>query len=348
MENFIEKLKTVDKKVWIGVGIGAAVVIILIIALVIGLGGKKPTGGNSSQNGTQYGTETEGGVTEVFGTEDVTEVLGTETTETEMGTETEVTESESQTQGIGGTTVTQPESVGGVEQKPVTTTPTGQEITGVGTASQPYDIDPIDQKFTTPVAIPAGGSLHFNVMKTAGKQFVIEDADAYVIFNGTRYDASNGKVSFIVNDSKALPTDFLHFEIGNKSSVDKTFTIKLYNVYGTRENPEVLKSLGDNISLKKGDKDGWTYKYTATQSGTIRFYIDSMTKSSIIRVTNNSTSAQRSYDVSEELYTDANGKNYIEIAVTANDELIIEVFAAPDTKFNYPATDVTWHGEYAQ
>ena len=50
MENLIEKLKGLDKKVWIGIGIGAAALIILIVALVVGLGGNKPAGGNTQGN----------------------------------------------------------------------------------------------------------------------------------------------------------------------------------------------------------------------------------------------------------------------------------------------------------
>jgi len=56
MDNLIEKIKGLDKKVLIGAGIGVVALIILIVALVIGLGGKKPAGGNTQEN-SQAGTE---------------------------------------------------------------------------------------------------------------------------------------------------------------------------------------------------------------------------------------------------------------------------------------------------
>ena len=56
MEKLIEKIKGLDKKVLIGAGIGVVALIILIVALVIGLGGKKPAGGNTQEN-SQAGTE---------------------------------------------------------------------------------------------------------------------------------------------------------------------------------------------------------------------------------------------------------------------------------------------------
>ncbi len=54
MENIIEKLKAVDKKVWIGVGIGTAVLIILVVALIVG-GLNKPS--VDGTEGTEVGTE---------------------------------------------------------------------------------------------------------------------------------------------------------------------------------------------------------------------------------------------------------------------------------------------------
>lgn len=357
MENFIEKLKTVDKKVWIGVGIGAAVVIILIVALIIGLGNnKKPAGGNNSQNGTQYGTETEGGVTEVFGTEDVTEVLGTETTETEMGTETEMTESESQTQGVGGTTVTQNPDVNGVEQKPTTDDGT----TGMGTADSPYDINPDGNtmKFTT-YSIPANGSAHYSIMKTVGKYFIIEDADAYVVYKGKRYDAKNGRVSFLVTDSKALPTDYLNFEIGNKSSTAKTFTVRLSDPTGTQANPTKVDSVTNagnsfDVSLSTGNSAGYYYKYTAQSTGKIKFYISAFSSKTsgaegvitvnVIKpgdiVTQYNFNADGTYSVDE------NGNKYILADVEAGNTVEIIIGAQLPGSNKYPAADITWTAQY--
>ena len=348
MENFIEKIKGLDKKVLIGVGIGAAALIILIIVLVISLG-NKPTGNQGgSQSGTQSGTETENGATEVIGTEDATEEIGTEiTTETEMGTEVETeSESESQSQGIGGTTVTQRPDVNGVEQQPVTTVD-GKEVLGDGTANNPYIMLPNGGSTTyeTLAPIPAGQTVYYSFRGAGNMWMSINDADAFVIDSkGTRHNASGGKVGFTVGD--ALASEYVTFQIGNSGTTAKNFTIKFSNIKGSSQNPEVITVLNDEISLSKGDNDGWFYKYTATQSGTIRFYIDSQTKPSTLRVTNNATYAQRDFDA--DVLTDANGNNYIEVAVSAGDVLVIEVYAKPDLKFNYPATTVNWHGEYAQ
>ncbi len=358
MENFIEKLKGVDKKVWIGVGIGAAVVIILIVALIIGLGNNKSTGGKGdSQNGTQYGTETEGGVTEVFGTEDVTEVLGTETTETieatettetETGTKTDKSEPESQTQGVGGTTVTQNPDVNGVEQKPTTTTQDGQEILGLGSKDQPYDVIPnLDTMSVTTVSVPAGKTLYYNIQRVGGMWLSINDADAYVIeADGTKHTASGGKVEFAVE--RAMASEYVSFQIGNSGSTAKTFTIKFSNIKGTYQNPEKITNVGQySTHLEAGNEVGYYYKYTAEKKSTIRFYIVSESTKCGITVTNNRNSAQRNFqgDVME----DEKG-SYIEIEsefVEKGDEIMI-IICAEKYRGKIPAADVTWEIVYVE
>lgn len=69
MENFIEKIKGLDKKILIGAGIGAAALVILIVALIVGMGGSG-THTNGTEGGSQSETET--------GTDEGTEIIITE------------------------------------------------------------------------------------------------------------------------------------------------------------------------------------------------------------------------------------------------------------------------------
>lgn len=369
MENLIEKLKTVDKKVWIGVGIGAAVLIILIIALVIGLG-NKPTGNhggsqNGTQSGTQSGSESENGSSEVLGSEGLgTEGLGTEMG-TEVGTEmgTEITgngttngggqnnggQSNGGSQNNGGgqnnggqLTTTKPEDVNGVEQNTITTKPNGEEILGAGTKDEPYqEIPNFDTMSLETVSVPAGGTLYYSIRGIAGKWLTIEDEDAYVIESDgeTRHDAKNGKVGFTVEN--AMANEYIILQIGNKGTEAKSFTIKLADIKGTYQKPEIITTLSGEKSLAKGDEDGYYYKYKATKTGKLRFYI-SYTADSDITVQNLTTSAVRNFT------SDGTGAEYIELDVTAGDEVLIQICAIPNKRFIYPATTITWRGEYAQ
>lgn len=344
MENFIEKLKTVDKKVWIGVGIGAAALLILIIALVIGFSNKQTGNQGGTQNGTQAGTETEGG-SEVFGTEGLTE--GTETeiaTETEMGTETTESESESQTQNGGGNKVTQ----NGEGQKPVTTTPDGEEILGLGSKEQPYEVIPnLDTMSVTTVSVPAGKTVYYNIQRVGGKWLSISDADAYVIeADGTRHNAKNGKVAFTVES--AMANEYVLLQIGNNSSSAKSFTIKFSDLKGTYQNPEKISTVGKyDTHLQAGNEVGYYYKYNAEKKGTIRFYIISESTKCGITVTNNRNSAQRTFQA--DVLEDEKGK-YIEIPadlVEKGDEIMI-VICAEKYRGKIPAADVTWEIMYTE
>ena len=378
MQNLIEKLKTVDKKVWIGVGIGAAVLIILIIALVIG-SGDKPAGNHGgsqsgTQSGTQLGSESDNNSSEIFGSEGLgTEVLGTEMG-TEVGTEmgTEITGSEtengnggqnnggqsngnsgngnsgngnsgngSSNNNAGPVTSEKPDDVNGVEQNTVTTKPNGEEILGAGTKDEPYqEIPNFDTMTVETISVPAGGTLYYSIRGIAGKWLTIEDEDAYVIESDgkTRHDAKNGKVGFTVES--AMANEYILLQIGNKGTESKSFTIKLADIKGTYQNPEKITTLSGEKSLAKGDEDGYYYKYKATKTGKIRFYI-SYTADSDITVQNLTTSAVRNFT------SDETGAAYIELDVKAGDEVLIQICAIPNKRFVYPATTITWRGEYA-
>ncbi|MBQ3559010.1 MAG: hypothetical protein IJA07_05840 [Agathobacter sp.] len=357
MENFIEKLKSLDKKVWIGVGIGAAVIILIIVALVIGLGNKKPTGGNTgnSQNGTQNGIHTEGDVSEIWGSEGLgTETLGTEMEteiETEMGTEIEGTEGDSEAQttpGVGGTTVTQNPDVNGVPQQPTTTKPDGEEILGMGSKDQPYLERPVDMTVTT-VAIPSGKALYYSIYLYDTKYLTINDPDAYVIYKNKRYDATNGRVSFKVR--KPVPGQPVEFQIGNKGTTDKSFVIKFADAEGSWDNPTPVTSIINqstyNVTLPAGSDTGYFYTYKAEKTGTIRFYVDGTVPCGL-EVQNSSLTDTDSVTFAEEKFvqTDEQGRKYIAMSVTQGEELKIHVCAEPDANNAYPAVTITWEAKY--
>lgn len=348
MENLIEKIKGLDKKVLIGAGIGVTALIILIIVLVIGLG-NKPTGNKGgTQSGTQAGTQTEGDVSETFGTEDVTEEIGTEMG-TEIGTETgtETTESESQTEGTGGTTVTQRPDVNGVTQQPVTTTPDGQEMLGDGTANSPYMPQFSSSMSYTTITIPAGKTVYYSFRGAGGMWMSINDSNAFVIeADGTRHNASGGKVGFTVDD--ALSSDYVTFQIGNSGSTAKSFTINFSNIKGSWNNPEKITAAGQyTTKLSAGEEVGYHYKYNAEKKGTIRFYIVSETSTCGITVTNNRNMAQRTFQA--EVQEDTKGR-FVELEaefVEAGDELVI-VLAAEKYRGSIPAATVTWEIVYVE
>ena len=237
--------------------------------------------------------------------------------------------------GNGGQTAT---------QQPTTTNPNGQEILGAGSKNQPYLETPnLDNMTLTTVSIPAGKTLYYGIYRVGNMILTINDANAYVIeSNGTRHNASGGKVSFTVED--ALASDYVLFQIGNNSGSAKSFTIKFSNPTGSYQNPTTAKmSSNITVNLSAGDSDGHWYKYIAERTGKIRFYLLTSPDSNGLIVTNNRNSAQRTTEADAQV--DSQG-TYIEIDVQQGDEILINVAAKPNNRGKYPAATITWCGKY--
>lgn len=234
------------------------------------------------------------------------------------------------------------------EQLEVTEKEDGTEILGVGTKDNPYLETPdLDSMTLKTVKIPAGKTYYYGIYRVGNMILTINDSDAYVIeSDGTKHTAKNGKVSFTVED--ALASDCVMFQIGNSGSSAQSFTIKFTNQTGSYANPTVIKKMGsqNEVSLDAGNNIGHYYSYKAEKTGTIHFYIVKATADSVLNVTNNSNSAMRSTNADEDVLTDANGNEYIELEVTKGDEIIINVGALPNRRGVYPASDITWYGKY--
>lgn len=333
----MEKLKNIDKKVFIGIGVALAVVIVAIVAVVLGSGDEPVNADpNTTNSNNEYVVNENNDVDD--STSDSTNEDESSTDEIESSTDEDSSTSEKDTQNnesSDGTTAV---------QKPTATNPEGDEILGAGSEDQPYLETPGSDFAVTTVKVPAGKALYYDIYRVGGMYLTINDADAYVICDGTKYTAKNGKVSFKIPN--ALASAPVSFQIGNNGSTAKSFTIKFANLKGSYANPEKLKTLGDEveISLAAGVETGYYYKYNAEKAGTIRFYILEETKDSILVVTNNRNSAQRTTEA--DVFTDEDGNEYIELEVQKGDELIINVGAMPTKRGKYPATDITWLGKY--
>lgn len=344
MNKLIEKIKGLDKKILIAVCAAVVLVIAAIVALVIFLAtrpdSEKPDGDpDKIVETTDAEDTTEADTTEEDTTaEDTTEADTTEADTTEADT-TEADTTVPQTEQTGnwtGTTQNQDTTV-------AVTNPSGEEIIGQGSKDNPFLEIPVvgtGSMSVTTVAVPAGKSLFYSIYRVGGMVVTINNPNAYVVCNGTRYDAKNGVVSFIA--PAALASDSVSFEIGNKGGAAASFTLVFTNLTGTHANPAIVSSIGSNvtISLSAGDSDGYVYKYKAAKTGKLRFTLTASVDS-IISVTNNRNSAQRNSESDM-----ADGTNYIEIDVNAGDELIIILGSKPDRRGNYPAANITWKAEY--
>lgn len=198
------------------------------------------------------------------------------------------------------------------------------------------------------VTIAAGGSVFYKIMGVSNKILTINDSNAYVVYNGTKYSANNGVLSFTVVSDELSSAQIL-FEIGNKGSKAQGFTINFASPKGSRDNPEEIDSVENTFTtnIAEGNQQGYYYSYAATKNGKIRFYIISDTKSgmlSVDKIINPKLGVvqQRNSTETEEDYvkTDKNG-TYIEFDVKSGDQFTITV--SPNAKpGSYPAVTVEW------
>ena len=220
------------------------------------------------------------------------------------------------------------------------------EDTTAGTAEAPIDM--YYSAVATNVTIPAETAYYYNGWRIGGTTMTVTGADAYVIYDGTQYDAVDGVVS-VELPASASPMVPTSIQIGNKGTSEATFSVAFVLPVGTQGNPEVLSELYYSyvdVSLLEGNSEGYYYTYTATADGTITFYIDTITEGvigdMIVYNANSYTQLSISADGVENDY----GYVAIDMPVTAGDVLNIQVAVMPDENWAYPAADITWYGNF--
>ncbi len=349
--------KKLDKKTIIAICVAAVALVAVIVAVAIGVGGNND---DENTTTTTAPNEQQAGYNE----EQNSNVDGNEEDSTGEGeSESQEDESNEEQSNQDGNNDTQNGNDGGSSSNGGSNVPTtnnnnkndgagnGTPDVGAGNANDPYMEFPNDSMKVKTVSIGAGKVVNYGIYRVAGMYMTINDADAYVIIDGKKYSAKNGKVSVMMPDG--LASDAIMMEIGNNGSKAKAFTLSFSYPKGTYDNPMKIDDLDEEfeISLSAGEEMGYFYEYKAEKNGVMRFYIkgyDSKDKEldTIIRITNNRNSAQRSNEVEEELKVDEDGNAYVELEVKKGDEISINVSAKPNKRGKVPAIDIVWSAKY--
>lgn len=365
-----------DKKVLIGIVAGICVVVLGIILVVCAIGSKpgsnQPT---ESQQNTETEKdsqpEKESHTQEDSQSELQNTTENSQDTETQKESQTEIdttpseTESQEPTESQPADTTkdseknseknsekdseknSEKDSQGNSEsdsgtqssENPGSTEPTEPQEPVEGSKEKPYYAFPDFETFSlTTEEIEPGKSLFYEIYRIGNMIVTIEDANAYVIYNGVRYDAVKGKVQFAVGNVIASASSNL--EIGNKGSKKASFVLKFANKEGSYANPVKITSMDGSEKkshLEEGNEVGYYYSYVAEKTGTLKITLSSTTNDAKggIRVTNNSNSAQEV----------TGSDNTVEIQVTEGDPILINVFSVPNDEWQVPETDITWKGE---
>ena len=219
-----------------------------------------------------------------------------------------------------------------IESQPTTSNP--DDNTPISSADNPLVTAPNAKGKVVTVDIKAGTVEYYKIARVSNKIMTINSPNAYVIYNGVKYTAKNGVLSFeVVSD--LLASAQIEFQIGNSGSKTESFTILFTSPVGSKDNPKVLDSAGDKVTttIKKGNDQGYFYSYEANKDGKIRFYILSDAKKAMLSIDklidpkNYIIQQRNTTDTGEDyLKTDSIG-TYVEFDVKSGDDFAIGVSA---------------------
>lgn len=140
-----------------------------------------------------------------------------------------------------------------------------------GTARNPYQV--MEYPYDT-AGIAAGKEQYYTLSNAGGMVLNINNAAVYVVYNGTKYEPVENKLTLALADTQE-PVSII---IGNSSEETKRFTLRLTYPLGAKENPQALE-LGENtVSLPAGNTKGYYYTWTAEQDGTVHFAVTDITE----------------------------------------------------------------------
>lgn len=181
-----------------------------------------------------------------------------------------------------------------------------------------------------------GYEAEVNIWRVMSKMYLtISDKDAYVIYNGTTYQAKNGKVSVTI--SANIPGSAVKIKVGNKGSKTKTFTVEFAMPKGSWSNPYSMSVNKEfEVKIDAGNDQGVYYSYTAAESGTLTLECLKATSgvSYSFEIQLQSTSATKLYSLEE-------GQTSITIEVKKGEQFMIHIGTYSDDN-TYPAGTFTF------
>ena len=339
----------------IGCIIGLVCVVICVIMILT------MCTGSPVQESTPTGESTEASETTEMTTEATTEPSEETTEEATEETTEETTESElNYYVPSTNTSVGSPGSTGSIDEEDTTATePTKpvEQILDPGTEGNPYS-DVVTQfpGEVETVNIPVGGAVHYAVYYADGTKLTIEDANAYVVYNGVTYESVEGVVT--VELAYAYPGAPAQFQVGSKAEAEMAYDLLFTAPLGSPSNPEAVETIESlPVAQVKYNEDGYSYTWTPAQTGYLTVTVSDLL--AVSEVVEGMEAADPVYDVilrvgsttiklSEAGVTDeATGVTSVTIAAYQDTPVTIQAVVSADEYGNpYPQASLTLNGSF--
>lgn len=212
----------------------------------------------------------------------------------------------------------------------------------IGTEDNPDEFSGVSSREIT---VPAGEKYYCNVYKVSKLYLRISDPDAYVIYNGKTYRASNGAVSLTITSEDVSTA--VNLVVGNSGDELKTFTMKFSLPQGTQSNPYKLKLGKFTVNVAAGNDQGVSYKYTCKKSGTIVAKCLSASKNVAYDLTLYNLKTYALRNLQSDSAVDEDGNRIVTIKVNKGDTLLFTAGTLPDSSGYYPAAKLKVQVEYS-
>ena len=220
----------------------------------------------------------------------------------------------------------------------------------------PVNPDPIEDNADEPhiigstlnfdAEVKANHIVYFDLMRVNDTTLTIKHKDAYVIYNGVKYEAVNGVVT--VPDLYSQYTNLpVSVKIGNKGTEDATFAVVLSYEAGHLMNPIDLNMGSFSVNVKKNNEQGMYYDWVATKAGTLTITLDKVTsKSGDVQAGISVTVTGSDLIPHQYLLSEVEG-NALTIEVKEGDSVVVNVGVLPNAQNKYLAATVDVTASFA-
>lgn len=291
--------------------------------------------GETSQDPTDPTVEiTTGPEEETTAQEETTEPAAEETTEEATEEPTEASGSSSPGIGNGTGGGYKPQEPQPETTEPETTEPV-IEVSAAGTQENPYFESVTAPGSFTTVKLPVKGTVNYTV-KTAGAILKITSGQAAVVYAGKTYEPVNGVLELPLPETKEPVKT--NVQLVNNGTSDQMFAVEVLEAVGAKSNPIAVTDLAAlQVKLDQGDPDGLYYTWTADQTGVLTIGLSSIQPAAagadVIVTVGNKTAKLSESD-----------KGILQIPVSANDAVSVQVVAKADAAGNFPAVEAVVSG----
>lgn len=190
------------------------------------------------------------------------------------------------------------------------------------------------------VAVEAGGEIYYNLYKVNDLVLRIQDENAYVIYNGTTYNPTNGAIALILATPDPMTPVQLVF--GNAGDAAEVFDVILNARPGSVDAPYTMNLGQLTVNLKADAQQGVYYSFTASADGVFKLALESITEGVAcdLNLTNLQSFANRTL-LADGVTDEETGIQSVSIEMNAGDELRINIAALPDDTGSIPTASIS-------